>query len=184
MRRIRPSFPAIPPGAPRSVLARVHALALALVLPLAFTLACSVHVAPVVETDSEAGCPGGSPEWRLQIVDQRADKKVTNIDGPIRDSIVRSLPGCRWSSSSSAPEITIEVHRFRVALEDMWEAGAEWSVIVRDRDGGPVTEFQTDAHVSRPNYSGVDNEKACMQQALEEAIRRTLTGLRSVTLPR
>jgi len=168
MSRIRLSFAAIP-----------------LVPALAFTFACSVHVAPVVEADAEAGCPGGSPEWRLQIVDQRADKKpVTNIDGPIRDSIVRSLPGCRWSSSSTAPEITIEVHRLHVALEDMWEAGAEWSVIVRDRSGSTVTEFQVDAHVSRPNYSGVDNEKASMQQGLEEAIRRTLAGLRSVSMPR
>jgi hypothetical protein len=163
---------------------RRRALAAPFAAALLLAAACSVKVAPVVAADPEASCPAGSAEWHLEIVDQRADKKpVTDAATPIRDSIVRSLPGCRWTNGA-APTITIEVHRLHVDLEDYWEAAAEWSVIVRDREGRTVTEFQAESHVSRPNYRGVDNEKASMQEALDEAMRRTLAGLRSVSLAR
>jgi hypothetical protein len=150
---------------------------------LAALAACSVHMAPVVAADPTAPCPGGSAEWRLEITDQRADKKsVSDAATPIRDSIVRSLPGCRWTNEG-APTITIEVHTLKVALEDYWEAAVEWDVIVRDRQGRTVTQFEADSRVSRPNYRGVDNEKAAVQQALNEAMQRTLAGLRSVSIP-
>jgi len=174
MRSASPSRPA----------AAAIAVLVALAGLLASASACRVTVAPVVAPDPEVACPGGSGEWKLEIVDQRADRThAANVDVAIRDSIVKSLPGCRWQTAN-APTITIEVHRFRVALEDMWEANAEWSVIVRDRDGRTLTEFQADARVSRPNYRGVDNEKAAMQQAMAEAMRRTLAGLRSVSIAR
>jgi hypothetical protein len=151
-------------------------------VPLAALLAaCTVSVAPVVASDPQTPCPGGSPEWTLRVVDQRAERKaVPNLEGPIRDSIVKSLPGCRWAASG-APTITIEVHRFSAVLDEVWEANAEWSVLVRDRDGRTLTEFQADAQVTRPNYRGSDNEKAALQEALEEAMRRTLAGIRSVS---
>lgn len=155
------------------------------VLAALSSAACSVHVAPVVAPDPESSCIGGSPEWRLEVVDQRADRThAANVEGAIRDSILRSLPGCRWQSSGPAPTITIEVHRFYVALDDLWDAAVEWSVIVRDREGRTLTEFQADSKVDRPNYRGVDNEKAAMQAAMDEAMRRTLTGLRSVSIAR
>lgn len=171
-------------GFQRRVLA--PAAILALVLSTLSPAACSLNVTPVVAADSQAPCPGGSAEWVLQILDQRADKKpVANVEGPIRDSVVKSLPGCRWVAvGGPAPVITIEVHRFSVRLDDVWEAHAEWSVIVRDREGRSLTEFQVDTDTIRPNYRGGDNEKAAMQLALNEAMRRTLTGLRAVSAPR
>jgi uncharacterized lipoprotein YmbA len=156
---------------------------LALLAGLALTggLACSVTVKPVVAPDPQIACPGGSAEWRLEIVDQRADRNhAKNVEATIRDSLVRSLPGCRWVTGN-APAITIEVHRFSVRQDDNWEAAVEWSVLARDRQGRTLTEFQADSQVSRPNYRNVDNEKAALQQALDEAMRRTLAGLRSVS---
>ena len=166
--RIRRSF--LPP-----------ALLLALLCP-----GCTMSVAPVVAADPQAPCPGGSPEWILQVVDQRADKKlVPNVETPIRNSVVKSLPGCRWvAPGSPAPAITIEVHRFSVFFDQDYEAHAEWSVIVRDRDGRTLTEFQVDTQTTRPNYQGSDNEKVVMQQALDQAMHRTLAGIRAVSEPR
>jgi hypothetical protein len=142
---------------------------------------CSVSVAPVVARDPQVACPGGMLAWRLDISDQRADRKDSaKVLATLRDSIVRSLPGCRWVDAD-APAIAIELHRFDVHPdENTWEARAEWSVIARDRQGRTLTEFQADSQVSRPNYRGVDNEKAALQQSLDEAMRRTLAGLRSV----
>jgi hypothetical protein len=159
------------------------ALVVALALLLLACGGCSVNIAPVVASDPQTPCPGGSPEWTLQIVDQRAEKKaVPNVEGPIRDSVLKSLPGCRWAASG-APTITIEVHRFSAVLDEVWEAHAEWSVLVRDRDGRTLTEFQADAQVTRPNYRGSDNEKAALQHALDEAMHRTLAGIRAVSPP-
>ena len=143
--------------------------------------ACSVTVAPVVARDPQVACPGGALAWRLEISDQRADRRDSaKVLATLRDSIVRSLPGCRWVEAD-APAILIEIHRFDVHPdENTWEAYAEWSVIARDRQGRTLVEFQADSQVSRPNFRGVDNEKAALQQALDEAMRRTLAGLRSV----
>jgi hypothetical protein len=73
------------------------------------------------------------------------------------------------------------VHRFSVRFEDStWEAAIEWGVIARDRDGRTLTEFAAESLVSRPNYRSSDNEKLALQQAMNEAMRRTLIGLRAV----
>jgi len=142
---------------------------------------CSVTVAPIVARDPQIACPGGELAWRLDISDQRAERKDSaKVLATLRDSITRSLPGCRWVGAD-APAISIELHRFDVHPdENTWEAYAEWSVVARDRQGRTLTEFQADSQVSRPNFRGIDNEKAALQQALDEAMRRTLAGLRSV----
>ncbi|MEO8189679.1 MAG: hypothetical protein ABI682_05005 [Acidobacteriota bacterium] len=142
---------------------------------------CSVTVAPVVAPDPQVACPGGLIAWRLEISDQRADRTDSaKVVKAIRESVVRSLPGCRWITDSGAPLIAIEVHRFTVKRDENWEAFAEWSVTARDASGRTLTEFQAESQISRPNYRGVDNEKAALQEAVDQAMRRTLAGLRSV----
>ena len=144
--------------------------------------ACTVTVAPVVAKDPEIACPGGTTSWRLVIADQRADRRDSEkVIRAIRESIVRSLPGCQWVDAA-APEISIEVHRFDVRQnEGTWEAAIEFGVIARDRGGRTLTEFQSDSSIARPNYRGLDNEKLALQEALDEAMRRALTGLRAVS---
>ena len=170
-------------GRRRSIL-YAAGLGLALVLPLAFAgSGCTLTVAPVVAPDPEVACPGGIPAWRLEITDQRADRNhaPNNVEKTVRDSIVRSLPGCQWiAGDAPAPTITIELHRFAVRKEDNWEAAVEWGVLARDPQGRTLTEFQAESEVSRPNYRGENNEKAALQQAMNEAMRRTLVGLRAV----
>jgi hypothetical protein len=143
--------------------------------------ACTVSVAPVVARDPEIACPGGVTSWRLQISDQRAERRDSEkVVRAIRDSITRSLPGCQWGEAN-VPTIAIEVHRFDVRQqEDTWDANTEWSVLVYDQGGRTITEFQSESSIERPNYRGVDNEKAALQEAVTEAMRRTLTGLRGV----
>jgi hypothetical protein len=156
-------------------------LAVFVALGLSLAAGCTVTVAPVVAPDPESSCPGGVPAWRLEIADQRADRNhAANVEKTIRDSIVRSMAGCQWVTAD-APTITIEVHRFSVRFEDStWEAAIEWGVIARDRDGRTLTEFAAESLVSRPNYRSSDNEKLALQQAMNEAMRRTLIGLRAV----
>jgi hypothetical protein len=151
-------------------------------LLLFLATACTVTVAPVVAKDPEVACPGGATSWKLAISDQRADRRDTEkVQRAIRESIVKSLPGCRWVDGA-APEIAIEVHRFDVRQsEGTWEAFVELGVIARDRSGRTLTEFQADSSVARPNYRAMDNEKLALQEALEEAMRRALTGLRAVS---
>lgn len=154
--------------------------AVAACLATVLTLGCSVTVAPVVAPDPQVACPGGVTAWRLEIADQRAERSDSpKVIAAIRQSLVRSLPGCQWVTAG-APLIGIEVHRFSVRQDDNWEAAIEWSVIARDGGGRTLTEFQAESLISRPNYRGVDNEKAALQEALDQAMRRTLTGLRSV----
>lgn len=170
----RPSSPfSWPPGVP---------LLLALVsLSGVLAAACTVTVAPVVAKDPEIACPGGVTRWKLDIEDQRADRKDTEkVLRTIRESIVRSLPGCQWVADD-APSIRIEVHRFDVRQQDgTWDASIEWSVVARDRQGRTLTEFQAESLIARPNYQASDNEKMALQEALDGAMRRTLTGLRAV----
>lgn len=148
---------------------------------LAGAAACSVTVAPVVTRDPEVACPGGITAWQLNLTDQRAERRDAEMMfRAVRDSVTRSLPGCRWVESG-APTIAIEIHRFDVrSIEGTWEANVEWGVLVSDGAGRIVTEFQSESSVARPNYRGQDNEKAALQEALTEAMRRTLTGLRGV----
>jgi hypothetical protein len=151
-------------------------------LPLLPAAGCTVTVAPVVAKDPEIACPGGATSWRLVIADQRADRRDSEkVVRAIRESIARSLPGCRWVDGA-APEISIEVHRFDVRQnEGTWEAAVELGVVARDRGGRILTEFQADSSIARPNYRGLDNEKLALQEALSEAMRRALTGLRAVS---
>ncbi|MCA1582099.1 MAG: hypothetical protein LC796_12070 [Acidobacteria bacterium] len=145
------------------------------------TSGCSVTVAPVVAPDPQVACPGGVTAWRLEIADQRAERSDSpKVVETIRQSLVRSLPGCHWVSQAGAPLIGIELHRFSVKQDGNWEAAIEWSVVARDAGGRTLTEFQAESLISRPNYRGVDNEKAALQEALDQVMRRTLTGLRSV----
>ena len=170
-------------GGRRRSFSSAAGLGLVLVFLLAFAgSACTVTVAPVVAPDPEVACPGGLPGWRLEIADQRADRNhASNVEKTVRDSIVRSLPGCQWiAGDAPAPTITIELHRFSVRKEDNWEAAVEWGVLARDSQGRTLTEFQAESLVSRPNYRGENNEKAALQQAMNEAMRRTLVGLRAV----
>jgi hypothetical protein len=151
-------------------------------LPLLFSAGCTVTVAPVVAKDPAIACPGGATSWKLVIADQRADRRDTEkVVRAIRESIARSLPGCRWVDTD-APEIAIEVHRFGVRQkEGTWEAAVELGVVARDRGGRTLTEFQADSSIARPDYRGLDNEKLALQEALNEAMRRTLAGLRAVS---
>ena len=151
-------------------------------LLLFLSAACTVSVAPVVAKDPEIACPGGATSWRLAISDQRADRRDSEkVVRALRESIVKSLPGCRWVDAA-APEISIEVHRFDVReAEGTWDAFVELGVIARDRSGRTLTEFQADSSISRPNDRAMDNEKLALQEALDEAMRRALTGLRAVS---
>jgi hypothetical protein len=147
---------------------------------LALSTACGVTVSPVVAPDPQIACPGGAVTWRLEISDQRADRRDSEkVVRAIRESIARSLPGCRWVSAD-APVIAIEVHRFEVKQEGNWESEVEWGVSARDRSGQILTEFQAEAQISRPNYRGLNNERLALQEAVDQAMRRTLTGLRAV----
>jgi hypothetical protein len=152
------------------------------ILLLFAAAACTVTVAPVVSKDPEVACPGGATSWKLAISDQRADRRDSEkVVRAIRESIVKSLPGCQWVDAA-APEISIEVHRFDVRQsEGTWEAFVELGVTARDRGGRTLTDFQADSSVARPNYQAMDNEKLALQEALSEAMRRALTGLRAVS---
>jgi hypothetical protein len=130
------------------------------------------------------GCPGGVTAWSLEILDQRANREGSDkMVALLRDSITKSFPACDWSGpgAGNRPSILIEVHRFSAPLEDyMWNGAAEWGVLARDPGGRTLLEFEAQADVSRPNYRGVDNEKAALQQVFGEALKKTLDALRSV----
>jgi hypothetical protein len=78
----------------------------------------------------------------------------------------------------------IEVHRF-VATSDgaVWDAAAEWGVWVRDSAGQTLTEFEATGEGSRPNYRGENSERVVLQQVLEQAMAKTLAGLRGLSMP-
>ncbi len=153
-----------------------------ILIPMLSAAGCTVTVAPVVAKDPEIACPGGANSWRLTIADQRADRRDSEkVVRAIRESIARSLPGCQWVGTD-APEISIEVHRFDVRQQEgTWEAKVELGVVARDRGGRTLTEFQADSSIARPDYRGLDNEKLALQEALNEAMRRALAGLRAVS---
>jgi len=153
-----------------------------------WTLCCSATTGlkPVLDTDPGVSCPGGQTAWNIQIADQRAERRDSDrLVAVLRDSLARSLPGCRWTAAEpGAPTIRIEIYRFAADLDgSLWEAAAEWSVLAEDPSGRTITEFQSTAQVTRPNYRGSNNEREALQQAFEQALRRTLAGLRAVSLP-
>jgi hypothetical protein len=159
-------------------------------LPLGLALAAlscnsSQGLKPVTAPDSAVPCPGGQLVWNLEITDQRARRADSDrLLALLRESLTKSLPGCQWATPPrrDAPTIVIEVHRFAAVLDSgIWDAGAEWTVSARDPSGRTLTEFQADARVSRPNYRGSNNELESLRTAFEEAVTRTLTGLRNVS---
>lgn len=159
-------------------------------LPLGFALAAlSCHTTqglkPVSAPDSAVPCPGGQLVWNLEITDQRARRPDSDrLLALLRESLSKSLPGCQWANPPrrDAPTIGIEVHRFSADVDSgVWEAAAEWTVLVRDPSGRTLTEFQADSRASRPNYRGSNNEMESLRTVFEEAVTRTLTGLRNVS---
>jgi hypothetical protein len=140
---------------------------------------------PVAAPDTSVACPAGKLVWNLEITDQRARREDTDrLLGLLRESLAKSFPGCQWANPPrrDAPTIAIEVHRFSSDVDSgVWEAAAEWTVTVRDPAGSTLTEFQADSRVSRPNYRGSNNEMESLRAAFEEAVTRTLTGLRNVS---
>jgi hypothetical protein len=166
-------------------------LRIRLLPPLGFALAAlscgpaSQGLKSITVQDSGIPCPGGQIVWNLEISDQRARTSDSDhLRALLRESLAKSLPGCKWSNPTSrdAPTIVIEVHRFGADFDGaIWDAGAEWSVLVRDPSGRTLTEFQADARTSRPNYRGSDNEREALRAAFEEAVTRTVTGLRNVS---
>lgn len=159
-------------------------------LPVGFALAVlccrtTQGLKPVVAPDSSVPCPGGQLVWNLEITDQRARRPDSDrLLELLRESLSKSLPGCQWANPPrrEAPTIAIEVHRFSADVDSgVWEAVAEWTVMVRDPAGSSLAEFQADSRVSRPNYRGSNNEMESLRTAFEEAVARTLTGLRNVS---
>jgi hypothetical protein len=160
--------------------------ALAVVLTLGVLLAgCGpAPVRPVSFPDAEVPCPGGRLSWNLQVLDRRADRKLTErAVATVRDAIEKSFPGCRWTESEAPgePTITIQIHRLASdKVQGAWEAAAEWSVSVRDGGGRVVTEFEANEEVLRPDYRGADNEKESISEAFRKALERTVKGLSAI----
>jgi hypothetical protein len=157
------------------------------ILPLLlFAVACNstTGLKPITDSDPQVSCPGGRVTWSLQISDQRADKENSlRVVALVRESLSRSFPGCRWTGGPESGTITIEIHRFTARLDGaIWDAAAEWSIFARDVTGRTLTEFESSSEVSRPNYRNVNNEQATLQQVLEEAMQRTVKGLRALSL--
>ena len=160
-----------------------------LVLALAVvTVGCAstAGLTPVSYPDPSVGCPAGRAGWKLEVQDRRADRESSEgVVGLITESIRRSFPGCRWNAAAppDSGRVLIEVHRFSTMQEgNAWEAAAEWTVLARDASGRTLTEFETREEVSRPNYRGSNNAKESLRLVFDSAIRRTLTGLRVLTV--
>ncbi len=142
-------------------------------------------VRPVSSPDPETSCPGRVSGWNLDLADQRAERTESALRlGEIRDSFVKSFPGCRWDVGAGAGTIRIEVHRFEVAFDgEIWNAAVDWTVLVQDAGGRTLSQFDATAETTRPNYRGSNNEKIALQEAFDQALSRTLTGLRNVRSP-
>lgn len=139
-------------------------------------------VRPVSTPDPEAACPGGAAGWNLDLADQRAERPDSErVLGGIRESLAKSFPGCRWEPAADRGTIRVEVHRFQVGFDgESWNAAVDWSVLVQDPGRRALTQFDATAEVARPNYRGTNNERAALQEAFDQAISRTLVGLRNV----
>ena len=152
------------------------------------TTACgsTAGLTPVSNPDPSVACPAGRPGWKLDVQDRRADRDGSEeIVTLITESIRRSFPGCRWDGA--APEdsgrVLIEIHRFSSIPEgNTWEAAAEWTIVASDGSGRTMTEFEAREEVSRPNYRGSNNAQESLRLAFDRAIRRTLAGLRVLTV--
>jgi hypothetical protein len=153
-------------------------------LLVSFVLSCggTASLKPVSSPDPDVACPGGRIAWNLQINDQRAQRTDSErLLSLLRDSLSRSLPGCSWAAGLNAPAIAIEIHRFKADQQgNMWDAAAEWTVSARDAAGRTLTEFQVESEITRPNYRGSNNEVEALREVFENAMKRTLAGLRAV----
>ena len=159
-------------------------------IALAFlTTSCAAStggLVPVSYPDPTVACPAGRPGWKLEVVDRRAGREGSeDVVAIVGESIRRSFPGCRWDAA--APEdsgrVLIEIHRFATIQDgNSWEAAAEWTVLASDASGRTLTEFETREEVSRPNYRGSNNARESLRLAFDSAIRRTLTGLRVLSV--
>ncbi len=166
---------------------RVRGLPLIVLAFAAVACSATAGLKPVNQRDPEVACPGGRLFWNLEISDQRAEPRDSErILALVRDSLAHSLPGCQWSGAGvpqrpDAASIAIEIHRFAVDFDgSIFDAATEWNVSARTPSGQTLTEFLADAQVSRPNYRGSNNEQEALQAAFEEAMTKTLTGLRNV----
>ena len=141
---------------------------------------------PVSYPDPSVACPAGRAGWKLDVQDRRADRESSEgVVALLTESIRRSFPGCRWDAAAppDSGRVLIEVHRFSTMQEgNSWEAAAEWTVLASDASGRTLTEFETREEVSRPNYRGSNNAKESLRLVFDGAIRRTLTGLRVLTI--
>jgi hypothetical protein len=159
----------------------------ALLLPACFAVACgsTEGLKPIAYPDASAPCPAGQTVWNLEVLDRRATREGTeSVVSLLRESIVRSFPGCRWESAAGgdAGKIVIEIHRFAASPEgNTWDAAAEWTIFASDAAGRTLTEFEAREDVSRPNYRGSNNAREALREAFDRALRRTLEGLRVVS---
>lgn len=142
---------------------------------------------PVAAPDPEVSCPAGTGDWSLEVLDRRVTREASDrLVQLLRDSVERSFPGCRWSAGADPGRatVTLEIHRFGAPLvEGTWEGVAEWTVAARDAGGRELTRFEVDAEVFRPNYRNSNNEKEALSKVFQEALERTLAGLRAVSSP-
>ncbi|HEY3123184.1 MAG TPA: hypothetical protein VGK70_03900 [Thermoanaerobaculia bacterium] len=152
---------------------------------LALCCSTTAGLKPISARDSEVPCPGGRLVWNLEIQDQRAERLDSQrLMSLLRESLSHSFPGCQWADIArpDAPTIAIEIHSFAADFDGtIYDATAEWTVLARDASGRTLTEFQAEARVSRPNYRGSNNEREALREALEQAVNRTLAGLRNVS---
>lgn len=165
---------------------RTNLLRLLVLVLAAAGCASTAGLTPVAYPDPSVGCPAGRAGWKLEVQDRRADRESSEgVVGLITGSIRRSFPACRWDEAAppDSGRVLIEVHRFSTIPEgNSWEAAAEWTVVATDASGRTLTEFETREEVSRPNYRGSNNAKESLRLVFDSAIRRTLTGLRVLSV--
>jgi hypothetical protein len=142
------------------------------------------NLKPTTSADPTASCIGGSETWSIDVLDRRAEREASEKTvALVKISITGSFPGCKWSppDAPGVPSVLVEIHRFSAPFQDgTWNGAAEWSVLVRNAAGQTLTEFEAEDDVERPNYMGSNNEKEALQEVFAEALRKTLSGLRSV----
>lgn len=166
----------------------MRAAALRLVVLAVVTTACgsTAGITPVSYPDPTVACPAGRPGWKLDVQDRRARRDGSDdVVALVGESIRRSFPGCRWDAAApgDSGRVLVEIHRFGTIQEgNSWEAAAEWTVVASDTSGRTLTEFDAREEVSRPNYRGSNNARESLRLAFDQAIRRTLTGLRVLTV--
>jgi hypothetical protein len=154
----------------------------AMLVAAAAAIACGPpKVRPAFFPDPDVPCPGGRTAWSLNVVDRRAERKAhEQVLDEVREGVEKSFPGCRWLSSgeAGAPAITIEIYRLSSVFDHgSWEAAANWGVSVTDEGGRRLLEFEANEEVSRPDYTGSNNEKESLSEAYQRALERTTKGL-------